>query len=154
MRSLYSRSIPMADTFTPSHSQSGFLQTQKKPILTTSNLPGMAFLLLPLRKAHMEISKMTLCQHQLAEPAQRWPLRVMVCRKAAPGNPKHRNPWVNMTLSFDILNSSMLFSALKFHSGSGTTKLRTHRKVNKRFSQWHLIFFPQVTRPTCSQQLS
>lgn len=55
---------------------------------------------------------------------------------------------------FSILNSSMFFSALEYQSGSGTTKLRTHRKVYKRFSHWCLILFPQVTRPTCSQQLS
>lgn len=53
-----------------------------------------------------------------------------------------------------ILNSSVLFSALEFQSRPGTAKLRTHSKVYKRFSQWHLIFFPQVTEPTCGQQLS
>lgn len=97
---LYFRSIPMADAFTPPHSQSGFLETQKIPILTASNQPGMAFLLLPPKTAYMEIRKMTLWQHQLAEPAQRGPLHVIVYRKAASGSPKHRNPWVNMTLSF------------------------------------------------------
>lgn len=36
----------------------------------------------------------------------------MVYRKAALGRPKHKNPWVNMTLSLSsILNSSVLFSA-------------------------------------------
>lgn len=97
---LYFRSIPMADAFTPPHSQSGFLETQKNPTLTASNQPGMAFLLLPPKTAYMEIRKMTLWQHQLAEPAQRGPLHVIVYRKAASGSPKHRNPWVNMTLSF------------------------------------------------------
>lgn len=58
---------------------------------------------------------------------------------AAPNTETPGLTWHSLS---SILNSSVLFSALEFQSRPGTAKLRTHRKVYKRFSQVAFDFLP------------
>lgn len=135
-------------TLLPHHTPHLVFCVPAKPVLSTSSLQGMAFLRLAPRRARVKISKMVLWPHQLAKPAQRWPIYVVVNLSGCPRQPQTWKLQVEVKLPFQHPSQPNAFSGLGFQRGPGTTRLR---RPTKNFSQWHLIFFPQVKRTSCCQ---
>lgn len=74
----------------PHHTPGLVFCAPTKPVLASSSLQGTAFLWPATRRACMKISKMVVWQHQLAQPAQRWPVHVMVNSSGCPGQLRTR----------------------------------------------------------------